>query len=451
MSQVTTSLTELPESRVRVEAQVAAAEIERRVQQAASALGRELRVPGFRQGKVPATVVIRRVGRAAVLDEAVREALTSWYSDAIDAAGIRPVGDPDVDLGDLPGEGQPLTFSIEVGVRPPAQLGEYKGLDVVRREIIVAEEKIDEEIELLRERVAKLESVEHVAADGDFVVMDYVGSIDGEEFPGGTGDDQLIGLGSGRLVDDFEQQLEGAVAGEHRTITVTFPDTYKATELAGRAAVFEVDVKDVKSKVLPELDDDFASDHAGVDTYAELREEIRGRLAHADEHALEAEFRDAVLDAAAARATVEVPETLVTARAHEFWHQMMSSLSRQGISKETYLQIVGRDEEQILADARPDAAQALLREAVLDAIVAAEGEAVAPSREELLEAVAHEAEHEKMKPEKLLTRIERAGKLDALAQDLAARKALDMLVESAKPVAEPPAGGDSGKLWTPGS
>ena len=157
---VTTTVTELPESRVRVEAEVAADEIERRVQATARSLGRDMRMPGFRKGKVPPPVVIQRVGREVVLDETVRDALPRWYVEAIDAAGIHPVGDPDLDVGDLPAEGEPLRFTIEIGVRPTATLGNYKGVEVARREADADDEAVDAEIEALRERMARLETVE---------------------------------------------------------------------------------------------------------------------------------------------------------------------------------------------------------------------------------------------------------------------------------------------------
>src|SRR5436853_4852813 len=174
-SPVRTTVTELPESRVRVQAEVPAEEVERRVQQAARELGRQMRIPGFRKGKVPPPVVIRRLGREAVLDEALRSALGGWYVDAIDRAGITPVGEPDLDVGDLPQAGQPLSFSIEIGVRPRAQLGQYKGLEVGRREPHVEDQAIDAELEQIRERVATLETVERAAEAGAHVVIDYVG------------------------------------------------------------------------------------------------------------------------------------------------------------------------------------------------------------------------------------------------------------------------------------
>src|SRR5437763_14660973 len=187
MAAVKTSVTELPESRVRVDAEVSAEEVERRLEQAARQLGRQMRIPGFRKGKVPPPVVIRRLGREAVLDEALRSALGSWYVDAIDHAGITPVGEPDLNVGDLPDAGQPLSFSIEIGVRPKATLGEYKGLEVGRREPDVSDQALERELEGLRERLARLESAppDHAAQQGDFVVVDMVGTVDGEPVEGG--------------------------------------------------------------------------------------------------------------------------------------------------------------------------------------------------------------------------------------------------------------------------
>jgi trigger factor len=277
MSSVRASVTELPESRVRVQAEVPAEEVQRSVDEAARELGRRMRVPGFRKGKVPPPIVIRRLGREAVLDEALRTALGRWYADAIEEAGIAPVGEPELDMQQLPDEGQPLSFSIEIGVRPEAKLGQYKGLEVGRREPTVDDSMIDQELERLREQFATLETVERPAEDGDFVVIDYAGTLDGEPFEGGAGRDQLLELGSGRLIPGFEEQLTGASAGDTRTVEVSFPEDYQAEELAGRDAQFEVTVNEVRAKRLPEIDDEFAAEAGGFDTLAELREDIAGR------------------------------------------------------------------------------------------------------------------------------------------------------------------------------
>jgi trigger factor len=443
---ISTSVTELPESRVRVEAEVPPEEVEKRIAAAARSLGRNLRVPGFRAGKAPAPVVIKRIGREAVLDEAVRDSIGAWYSAAIDDAAIVPVGEPRLDMGELPGQGKPLTFSIEIGVRPEARLGEYRNLEVGKREPNASDEAVDAEIERLRDRSGRLETVDRPAADSDFVVMDYRGTLDGVDFPGGEGRDQMVELGSGRLVPGFEEQLAGAAAGEQRTVKVTFPDDYGAEDLAGKEAEFAVTVKEVKAKELPEVDDDLAAE-AGFDTLDELRDDIRERLAEGEERRIEAEFREAVLDSAVANATVEVPDALVEARARELWDQMLHSLSHQGISKEMYLQVAGRDEDEIISESKPDADRQLKREAVLAAVVAAEG--IEPSEEEVLAALEEAAPSERTSAKKLLDRMKSAGRLDAFKAELASRKALDLLAGSATPISVEQARARD-KLWTPG-
>lgn len=442
-----TTVTELPESRVRVNVEVPASEIEARLERKARQLGSEMRIPGFRRGKVPAPLVIQRVGREAVLEEAVRDTLGNWYSDAIDTAGIVTVGDPQLDLGDMPQHGAALEFSIEIGVLPSARLGEYKDLEVGRREVAVEDDAIQREIDDLRERLARLQTVERPAASGDFVVVDYVGSTDGEPFKGGEGRDQLVELGSGNLIPGFEEGLVGAEAGETRTIDLSFPADYPAAELAAKDASFAVTVKEVKHKELPEVDDDFAVD-MGFDSVDELTEDIRTRLTEAEEKRVDAEFREAALDAAAANAQVETPEALVQAKAGEMWDRMLHSLSHRGITREAYLKITGREEADMISELLPDATQALRREAVIAAIVAAEE--IVPSQDDLLEAVTPTAEREKIEPRKLLEDLRESGRIEDLAEDLAARRAVEWVAEHSKPIPIEQAQARE-KLWTPES
>jgi trigger factor len=446
MATVKTSVTELPDSRVRVDAEVHPEEVERRVQETARQLGRQMRIPGFRKGKVPPPVVIRRLGRDAVLDQAVENAIPGWYVDAIDGSGITPVGRPKLNVGNLPGQGQPLSFTIEIGVRPKARLGEYKGLEVGRREPHVEDAQIDERIEQLRDRFATLETVERAANNGDHVVVDYVGKVDGEPFEGGAGRDQLLELGAGRLVPGFEEQLVGAKAGDERVVEVTFPEGYPG-DLGGKTAQFEVTVHEVKAKRLPELDDDFATDAGGFDTVVELREDIRRQLTEEEEHAIEHEFEAAVLEAAIAEAHVEVPEELVHARAHELLEDTFRTLARRGISKEAYLRITDRDEESLAHEAEPEAAEALRREAVLAAVVEAEG--IAPTDEDVAQALAPTAEREGTTPEDLVGEMRKRGGLEPIRDEVASRQALELLVREAKPISVEQAKARK-KLWTPG-
>jgi trigger factor len=469
-AELKTTVAELPESRVRVQVEVPPAEVQQRLEGKARQLGRELKLPGFRRGKVPAPLVIQRVGREAVLDQAVRDSLSRWYVEAIAAAGLVTVGDPKLDLSDLPGEGQALEFSIEIGVLPKAELGDYEGVEAPRREPVAEQDQIDREVEGMRERLARLETAERPAAQGDFVVIDYLGSLrvggeaggDGstegagdddsegsgrlEPFEGGEGRDQLVELGGGNLIPGFEEQLVGASAGDEREVALTFPQDYPAEQLAGRDAVFAVTVKEVKRKELPPIDDDLAID-AGFDSIEELREDISARLVEADGARAEAEFREAALDAVVAEATVPVTPALVEARAKEMWERMLHSLSHRGISREAYLQIAGREEAEILADMSADAETALRREAVLTAIVAAEG--IEPSEEQLLEALAPVAEREEAEPAKLLEDLRSAGRLDELREDLAARLAVELIADRATAITPAQAQARE-QLWTPG-
>jgi trigger factor len=447
---LTTTVTELPESRVRVQVQVPASELERSVERKARELAGSLKLPGFRRGKVPAPLVIQRVGREVVLEDAVRDSLGGWYVDALDSAGIVPVGDPQVALGDLPARGGDLEFSFEIGVLPKAELGEYKGLEVGRAEPAVPDEQIQQEIDQLRDRLARLETAERPAREGDFVVLDYTGSLVGESgepepFEGGEGRDQLIELGSGNLIEGFERGLLGAGAGESRTLELSFPGDYGRAELAGRAARFDVKVKEVKLKQLPDVDDDLAID-TGFDTVAELREDIRRRLLEVEERRIEGEFREAALDGAVEHANVQVPAALVEGRAKEMWERILHTLSHRGISREAYLSISDRSEQESLAELAPDAERALRREAVLTAVVQAEG--ISPGEQELLESLAPMAEREQLPVEEVLQRLSAAGRLEELREDLAARNAMELIAQAAKPIPIEQARARE-ELWTP--
>ncbi len=447
-----TTTTELGESRVRVNVEVPTEALEHELRTAASAIGREMRVPGFRKGKVPPQVVIQQVGREAVLDEAVRRALPGWYEEARHDAGVAAIGDPKLDLSDLPERGAPLAFTIEVGVRPPAVLGQWKGVEVGRREPEVDADEVRAELERLRESVASLETVEREAGEGDFVVRDFTGAVDGEGFVGGEARGYLAEIGAGRLIPGFEDQLKGVGTGEAREVRVTFPDDYPADQLAGKEAVFAVEVKEVKEKRLPDLDDDFAVEAGGYDTLDELRGEIETRLRQLEERQVEAEFREAAVDAVAAESRIEVPHELVHAKAHEMWHRTANRLSQQGVDPRRYMELTGKDEEQLVTEAEPEAERALRRESVLAAIVESEG--VEVTDDELLDALRQaSADQSGRQPsEKALQRsLKRArsqGAEEALREDIAMRKAVDLVVEHAKPIPVEQAKARD-KLWTP--
>lgn len=455
-------VTELSDSRVRVDVDVPVADVERGVQRAARALAREMRMPGFRKGKAPPSLVIQRLGFGTVFEEAMRESLPDWYEGALLSSGIRPVGDPSIKITATPeAEGEPLSFSFEIGVRPKATLGEYRGLEVGRAEPEAPDEIVEREVERIREGFAKLEPVDRPAASGDVLLIDFEGLVDGRAFEGGKASDYLLELGSDQLIEGFEDQLVGAAAGDAREVKVSFPDDYRAEELAGRDAVFAVDVKEVREKVLPELDDDFASEASEFDTLEELREDIRKRLAEVVDQRIEQDFRVAAVDAAADKATVSVPDELVLAAATERWERAERQLAARGMSPDAYLQMQGKTRDEVIAESREDAERELKREAVLAAI--ADAEEIEATEEEMVEALAHTAEHERTTPEKLLKRLRENGRDAMVREDIRIRKAIDLVAESARPIPLEQAEArekiwtpekereEAGALWTPGS
>jgi trigger factor len=455
------TVSELPGSRVRVEVEVPADDVKRAVDRAARTLAREIRMPGFRKGKAPPSLVIQRVGFAAVLEEAIREGLPEWYERALLGSGIAPVGDPGIEMVKTPeAEGEPLAFKFEIGVRPRAELGEYKGLEVGRAEPEPPAEIVDREIERIREGFAKLEPVERAAADGDVLLVDFEGLVDGRAFEGGKASDYLLELGGGQLIEGFEEQLAGASAGETRKVEVSFPGDYGAEQLAGEDAVFKVEVKEVRQKVLPELDDEFASEASEFDTLDELRADITERLAEVVGQRAEQDFRLAAVDAASAEAKVEIPAELATGRATERWERVERQLAGRGMNPDSYLQMQGKTRDELIEESRPDAEAELKREAVLAAI--AEAEAIEVSEGEMIEALEHPAEHERTTPQKLLKRLEESGRDAMIRDDIRFRKAADVVAESAVPIPLEQAEAreqiwtpekerkEGGSLWTPG-
>lgn len=464
-----TTVKELPESRVEVQAEVEATEVEKAISRAARAMAKEMRMPGFRAGKAPSSLVIQRLGFESVLAEAIREALPEWYEGAMLDSGIAPIGDPSIEMVSTPeGEGEPLEFKFEVGVRPEAELGTYKGLEVGKEEQEVPDEVVDTEVERIREGFARLEPVDRAGAEGDSLLIDFEGFVDGSAFQGGAAEDFLLALGSGQFIPGFEDQLVGAGAGEEREVKVTFPADYQAEHLAGEEAVFKVKVKEVREKVLPELDDDFAADASEFDTLEELRADIREKVGAALGSRAEEDFRVAAIDAAVDAATVEVPDELATARATERWERMERQLAGRGMDPNAFLQMQGKTRDELIEETKPDAELELKREAVVTAI--AEAEAIEVSEEEMVEALEHSAEHERTTPEKLLERLRQSGRDAMIREDLRARKALELVAEAAKPIPKEEADArkekadarekllapegekapKAGELWTPG-
>jgi trigger factor len=455
-----TTVTELPDSRVRIAVGVDADAVEKRIERAARQLGREMRVPGFRRGKVPPALVMQRVGRDAVVEQAVRDALPEWYERALLDSGVTAIGDPKLDVQALPSVGEELEFSIEVGVLPTARVGEYRGLEVGRAEAEVPEEAIAAELDRLREGMASVSPVERAAQEGDLAVIDYEGTVDGKPFEGGIARDLMVELSDESLLREMREALTGASAGDALAIEVDFPDDHRPPELAGKHGKFDVEVKEVREKLLPELDDDFASEASEFDTLDELRGEIASRLGEALARRADADFRDAAVDAAAATAEVELPDELVGARAEEMLDRFLHRLSHQGVDPESFLRLQEGGREGMLDRLREDAARNLRREATLAAIADAEG--IEVTDEDLLEALGPGQGEEA--PERLLQRLRDSGRDALLRDELRMRKAAELVASEAKPIPldraaarealwtpEKEREGEAAGLWTPGS
>ncbi len=444
-----TNVTELPDSRVRVDVEVDAAEVDAKVKQTAERLGGEMKLDGFRKGKVPAAMVLQRVGRPTVLNEALESSLGGWYESAMLDAEVSAVGDPKLEMSEMPAEGQPLKFSVEVAVRPGAELGEYKGLEVGRAETEVPADAVNEELERLREGFARLNPVERAAGDGDVVLMDYVGEIDGEAFDGGSAKDYLLELGSGRVLPELEEAVVGSNPGEEKVATVNFPDDYHGEDVAGKQAEFKVNVREVREKELPDLDDDFAAEASEFETLDELREQISVRIKDFLEEQTSERFREAALDAAVANATVEIPDEIVLARAAEMWERVERRLREQGMDPDAYLQMQGKTRDELIAEAKPDASRALKREAVLEAV--AEAEQIEISEDEKLDALqippGHE-DHGHPEPADALAELRSSGREGLLEADLRMRRALETISENAKPIPLDQAEARE-QIWTP--
>ena len=439
-----TSVTKLGDSRVRVDVGIEPDAVEGRVERAAQHLAADMRVPGFRKGKVPAELVIQRVGREAVLEQALRDSLAEWYERALLDTGITPIGDPQLNVESLPGAGERLEFSIEVPVRPPAKLGEYKGLEVGKVEPDVPDDAVQGELDRLREGFAALNPVERPAAPGDIVVIDYAGTVDGEPFEGSEATDLTVELGAESLLPEFDKALAGASAGDEVEVEVSFPEDHRPENLAGKQASFTVTVKEVRDKELPELDDEFASEASEFDTLEELREEIRGRIAAAFERRAEDDFRAAAVDAAADNAMIDLPHDLVHARAHDMWERLERSLSARGIDPQAYVQMQGKSREELVTDMEAEAQRALKREATLAAVADAEG--IEVTDEELLGALGPGEGDES--PEKLLASLRDTGRDSLLRSEVRLRKAADVIADSATPIPAAQAAARE-QLWTP--
>ena len=428
-----TQVEELPENRVRLTVDVSSADVKHAIEHAASDLAGSLRIPGFRKGKVPLQVLIARVGRQRLLEEAVTSHIGGWFWNAAAASRIRPVAQPEYGY-ELPGsEGDDFQFTATVDVQPKPEVADWTTLEVGYPEVEVPEGLVEHELDVLRSSVAELAPVEgRPVGATDTVVLDVVGS-------GGEAQrDYVVELGQGLLADELEQAIVGTPVGETKQVELRVGDD--ATDR------IDVTVKEIKEKVLPPLDDELARAASEFETLDELRGEIESRLRAQLEAEAEGTFREAVVDGLVTASRVSASPPLVEARANTLWNELRRSLEQRGISADAYLQLTGSSPEEVLARLRAQAGRSVARELVLEAVADQLG--VAVTDDEVEAFVREQAELAGEDPEKLLGALRESGGAERVREDLRLRAALDRVASEVQRVPASLAAAREA-IWTP--
>ncbi|MEK4050488.1 trigger factor [Bacillus sp. FSL K6-2839] len=387
---------------------------------------KQVSIPGFRKGKVPRGLFEQRFGVESLYQDALDILLPVEYPKAIDEAGIEPVDRPEIDVEKIE-KGESLIFTAKVTVKPEVKLGDYKGLNVEKDDATVTDEDVLEELKGMQNRQAELVVKEEGAIEnGDTVVLDFEGFVDGEAFEGGKAENYSLEVGSGSFIPGFEEQLVGLEAGAEKDVEVTFPEEYHAEDLAGKPAVFKVKIHEIKAKELPALDDEFAKDvDEEVETLAELTEKTKKRLEEAKENEAEGKLREELVEKASENAEVDIPQAMVDTELDRMMKEFEQRLQMQGMNLELYFQFSGQDENALKEQMKEDAAKRVKSNLTLEAIAAAENLQV--SDEEVEEELSKMAEAYNMPIENIKQAI---GSTDAMKEDLKVRKAIDFLVEN---------------------
>ncbi|MDQ0158780.1 trigger factor [Alkalibacillus salilacus] len=409
--------------------EVDAKEFDQALDQAFRKVVKDVQVPGFRKGKVPRGIFEQRFGVESLYQDAVDIVLPDAYMKAVEETGITPVDRPDVDVEQIE-KGQPLIFKATVTVKPEVELGEYKGLEVEEQDTTVTDEEVEEELKSLQEKHAELVVKEEGQVEnGDTVVIDFEGFLDGEAFEGGSAENHTLEVGAGQFIPGFEEQLVGKTAGEETEIQVTFPEDYQAEELAGKETTFKVKIHEVKTKEVPELDDEFAKDvEDEVETLDELRENTKQRLQEQKEQSADQEKRETLVEKASENATVEVPDAMVDSELDRMLQEFEQRLQMQGMTLDMYYQFAGQSEDDLKEQMREDAQKRVRTNLTLEAIAAEENlEVTDQDIEDQLQEMASMYQTDVEQLKQML-----GGNTEALNEDLKLKKAIDFLAEHAK-------------------
>ena len=389
----------------------------------------QFNIPGFRKGKVPQKLIEKEYGVEIFYEDAANILIPEVYEAEMKDCDLDIVSRPEIDVVQLE-KGKPFIFTAELAVKPEVTLGEYKGMDVPKTRVTVKKEEIEEELKKTQEQNAREITIEdRPVKDGDILTIDYSGSVDGEKFEGGTAQDQTLVIGSGAFIPGFEEQLIGKELNEETAIDVTFPEEYHASDLAGKAAVFEVKIKGIKEKELPELDDEFASEVSEFETLEEYKADIKEKIRERKKEEANTERENKIVDLVVENAQMDIPDAMIEEQVQQMTEEFAQRLSYQGLNFEQYLQFSGMDAQKFADDMKPQAIKRIETRLVLEAIVKAEN--IEASEEDYKEELDKMAAMYQMETEQLEKMIQDSQK-EQMMDDIAVQKAVDFLVAEAK-------------------
>ncbi|GAX91111.1 trigger factor [Effusibacillus lacus] len=414
-----------------LEVEVDSAKVDQAIDQAFKKVVKRVNVPGFRKGKVPRKIFEQRFGVAVLYEDALDILLPQAYSQAVSEANIEPVARPDIDIVQLE-QGKPLIFKATVTVKPEVKLGEYKGVEVEKKEFAVTAEDVQKELENLQKSHAEIIVLEEgTVENGDIVIIDFKGFVNGEAFEGGEAEKYQLEVGSGTFIPGFEDQLIGLAKGEDKDIEVTFPENYHVEKLAGQPAVFKIHLHEIKRKQLPALDDEFAKDISEFDTLDELKSDLEKKLKERAENEKKSYLEDKVLEKAVTNATIDLPAVMIDNEVDSMLEDFKQRLQMQGIPYDAYLQFTGSSEDKLRSEMKGNAENRVRTRLVLEEI--SKVEQIEATEDDLSEEIAKIADQARMDFNQVKEILEsRDPQLLALKSDIVTRKTISFLVENSK-------------------
>ena len=388
----------------------------------------KIALPGFRKGKAPRAMIEKMYGTGVFYEDAANELIPEAYETAAKESELEIVAQPEIEVTQME-KGTDFIFTATVAIKPEVTLGDYKGIEVEKKEAEVSEEEITAEIDKAREANSRLITIEDRATeDGDTVIIDFDGYVDGKQFEGGYAEDYTLVLGSHSFIDNFEDQLVGKNLGEDVEVNVTFPEEYHVEELKGKTALFKVKIKEIQKKELPELDDDFAQDVSDFDTLDEYKADVEKKILENKENQIKREQEDQIIEKIIENAQMEIPQQMITAQTRQMTQEFAQRLQSQGLSLEQYMQFTGLTPQKMMEDLEPQALKRIQSRLVLEAVVAAEN--IEASDEEIDKELENMASMYQMEIDKLKELIGDDEKKQ-IGMDLAVQKAVEFVVKEA--------------------